>query len=199
MPINSQAADYAFDLRQRLPQIPKMKTPSHRVISALQKIDSRIQSSGFREAVLSAIFKDAVEEYFGFGSDEYGWKVVSRLQRRFGIRHARKVLNKRCDSLYCWKYRDGSFLPDGYLIDAENRTIVCYEVEDSLHLYRGRLIKYSNSWWNLEALCWDLHLIAYDIWGHPRIIDILAFDCMDMVDNPPNQSLKPTPPSGGAA
>lgn len=61
-------------------------------------------------------------------------------------------------------------IPDAFLIDKERRTIVCYEIEDTHPLNPRSIVAYGRVWSTLEYIYWDLHLIAYDPYGHPRCI-----------------------------
>ena len=48
--------------------------------------------------------------------------------------------------------------------------MVCYEVEDTNPMNPHSLMRYADAWWTLDAIYWDLHLLAYDIYGHPHVI-----------------------------
>jgi hypothetical protein len=117
--------------------------------------------------VLKAIFKDALAGEFM--NECYGTAVIARLERRFGKAKANKILCKHCEILDAWKERC-RFIPDAYLIDHDQRTVVCYEIEDWNPMHPHALMRYADAWWTLEAIEWDLHLITYDIYGHPREI-----------------------------
>src|SRR6267378_8189157 len=76
------------------------RTSSHRVVAALQALDSRIQTMEFRSTVLDAIFEHAVVQHFDDVHDEtYGTRLLDRLKRRYGIKRTREVLIDRCDVL----------------------------------------------------------------------------------------------------
>lgn len=144
-------------------------TPSKRVVRALRTVRSDIATHGFRKNVLDAIFQD------GYASDyldeDYRERLLQRLIRWFGKKKARRMLVAGCEILDSWSNRDSRFVPDAYLIDSENKTVVCYEIEDSHHLNPFSIREYGAAWWTLEYIFWDLHLIAYDIYGNPRIIE----------------------------
>jgi hypothetical protein len=100
----------------------------------------------------------------------YAERLIARAERRFGKLKARKLLFERSEILQTWQHRDAKFVPDAYLIDKEKKTVVCYEVEDHHPLNPFSIGEYAAAWWTLEYIYWDLHLIAYDIFGNPRII-----------------------------
>ena len=142
-------------------------TPSSAVVTALQKACPEIQKAGFRQRVLDAIWDDAVAEALGGGN--YQERYTRRL-RRWTKRNTRSHLIKHCEILDTWLHRDSRFVPDAYLIDKSEKTVVCYEVEDSHPLNPRSIGEYGAAWWCLEYIYWDLHLIAYDIYGNPRIV-----------------------------
>lgn len=143
-------------------------SPSHRVVRALQALDSRIVTTGLRSKVLAAIFDHALVQHFN-DDDGYVRRLVARLERRYGKKRTRRLLLDRCDMLKTWRYRDARFRPDALLIDIPNWTVVCYEVEDTHPLNPYSIAEYAAAWHNLDYISWDLHLIAYDIYGHPRV------------------------------
>jgi hypothetical protein len=149
------------------------RSPSHRVVSALQGLNPRIQTKGFRSAVLDAIFEHAVVEHFDDVDDEaYGRRLLDRLKRRYGAKRTRELLVDRCDVLNTWRHRDARFRPDAFLVDAPNWTVVCYEIEDTHPLNSRSILEYAAAWWCLDYIYWDLHLISYDIYGHHRVHDL---------------------------
>lgn len=77
-----------------------------------------------------------------------------------------------CEILESWRARDSNFIPDAYLIDKDSRTVVCYEIEDQHHLNLNSIGTYGAAWWTLEYIYWNLHLIAYDIYGNSRIVNL---------------------------
>jgi len=146
------------------------RTPSHRVAAALQARDPRIQTTEFRSTVFDAIFEHAVVEHFDDVDDEtYGRRLLDRLNRRYGSKRTRELLVERCDVLNTWRHRDARFRPDGFLVDAEKWTVVCYEIEDTHPMNPNSILEYAAAWWCLDYIYWDLHLISYDIYGHPRV------------------------------
>ena len=150
-------------------------------------IKPEICTKRFASKVLDAIFNDGVEEELF--NENYRTRYVRRLNRWFGKSGAKRLLIKRCEILDCWKNSDSGFVPDAFLIDPENKTIVCYEVEDHHPLNPFSVGRYSNAWWTLEYIYWDLHLIAYDIYGNARVIafpssDFLSREVRDR-RNPP--------------
>lgn len=168
-PYNTAASDYAWQLSGHISRkLESGSSPSKRVIQALQKSDPRVRTVGFRRTVLDAIYFDGVNS--GYDDENYSKRLIDRVIRRYGKRVAYRILIKRSEILETWKHRDATMVPDAYLIDEANKTIVCYEVEDSHPLNINSIGGYSAAWWNLEYIYWDLHLIAYDIYGHPRCI-----------------------------
>jgi hypothetical protein len=144
------------------------RSPSHRVVRALQAIDPRVRTTGFRSTVLNAIFDHALIEHY-HDDEKYVKKLVARLERRYGKTRTRRLLIERCDILNTWRYRDARFIPDAFLVDAPNWTVICYEVEDTHPLNTASIAEYAAAWHNLDYIHWDLHLISYDIYGHPRV------------------------------
>jgi len=160
---------YVVDIVGRgLLSIAPGRSPSHRVVHALQAADPRILTSGFRSTVLNAIFEHGVAEHFNDDDDRVK-KLVPRLERRFGKKRARRLLIDHCDILHTWRHRDARFIPDAFLVDAANWTVVCYEVEDTHPLNPWSIQEYAAAWHNLDYIYWDLHLISYDVYGHPRV------------------------------
>lgn len=167
--INTAPEDYIISLTGKVMRAEQLgKTPSEQIIYSLQANNPKIATKGFYKAVLNSILEDALKQEFF--DDKYRQKLVTRLERRFGKLRTRRVLIEQCDILYSWKHRNSRFVPDAFLLDAENRTIVCYEVEDSHPLNLYSIKKYADAWWTLNYIYWDIHLITYDIYGHPRII-----------------------------
>jgi hypothetical protein len=148
-------------------------TPSDRIVRLLQQTDPRIVKYRFNSAVGAALSKDALVDIY---SDDRAKAdaILKRAERRFGKTRLRELLRRKSELLG----RIGTPLPDAYMIDDQNGTVVCYEIEDTNSLKADVLIRYSNLWSILEYLAWDLHLIAYDIYGHHRIV--LPFDAAVM-------------------
>lgn len=191
--LNTHVHEYQIDIYRFLLARPREgESPSAHVVRALMLADPRVQMRGFREAVLNAIFEDGVNEHF---LDEIrAEKLISRAKRRFGSKRTRRLLIDRCDILTTWKYRDANFVPDAYLIDPENKTVVCYEVEDSHHLNLYSIRERAAAWWNLEYIYWDFHLIAYDIVGNSRIFRFPVTDSIAQLLQDLKKSQKAHPP-----
>jgi hypothetical protein len=164
-PPDSYVLDIVGNIRPK--DLPKL-SPSHRVVHALQALDSRIVHTGFRSTVLNAIFDCAVVQHFN-DDEDYVKRLVPRLERRYGKKRTRALLIGRCDILNTWRYRDAGFRPDAFLVDIPNWTVVCYEVEDTHPMNPHSIEAYVAAWYNLDYIYWDLHLISYDIYGHPRV------------------------------
>lgn len=165
---NSDPVNYVTELTGIVLTIPSAGiTPSMRVIRALQSVRPEIKTKGFRKNVRDAIFYDTVEQEFS--DDKYRERYLRRLYRWTG-KNAICHLQKRCEILDTWINRDSQLRPDAYLVDKERCTVVCYEVEDSHPLNPFIIGKYAAAWWTLEYIYWNLHLIAYDIYGNYRII-----------------------------
>lgn len=165
---NTIATEYVFEIADHLLNVDKTLSPSYRVIRALQKADPRVRTHRFSKSVLGAIFMDGV--YNDFVDHAYADRLVVRARQLWGRKRAEQVFVNRCEILETWKNRDGKIVPDAHLIDAERRTIVCYEVEDAHPLNRDSLSAYARAWWTLDYVYWNLHLIAYDICGNARLI-----------------------------
>ena len=145
-------------------------SPSDRVVRALQAVDPRIDTRKFRAKVFDAIYLHALGELFNPDDDDhYVERLVSRLERRYGKKHARHLLLERCEILESWQHRDATFRPDAFLIDPANWTVVCYEVEDTHPLNPYSIEEYVAAWWCLDYIYWDFHLISYDIYGQHRV------------------------------
>ena len=141
-------------------------TPSNRVVKALQGACPSVRTIGFKKEVLKAIYEDACEDL----PKEWRDKYLRRLKRWTGPGYL-KHFYQRFEILASWKERY-AVVPDAYFIDAANKTVVCFEIEDHHHLKRHKIERYGGAWWCLEYIFWDLHLIAYDIYGNPRIIEL---------------------------
>lgn len=160
---------YVMNVGETLRQISEERlTQSQKIVRALQILRPEISSKGFRKRVQEAIYVDAI------GSDHpdpgYAERLIARAERRFGKLKSRKLLFERSEILQTWKDRDAKFVPDAYLIDKDKKTVVCYEVEDHHPLNPFSIGEYAAAWWALEYIYWDLHLIAYDVFGNARII-----------------------------
>lgn len=167
-PYNTAPQDYIVDLAGRVRTIPSGDyTPSRRVALALQATDSRITTKGFRKAVTEAIFADTVEQEYP--NKNYRERFVRRLDK-WTQKKSKATLLDRCEILESWRKRDSRFVPDAYLVDKKHRTVVCYEIEDRHPLNPFSVGAYAAAWWTLEYIYWDLHLIAYDIYGNHRVI-----------------------------
>jgi hypothetical protein len=168
-PYNTDPHNYVIDLRGKVRTVAHPNiTPSKRVVLALKSARTDIRTNGFRKGVLDAIFDDALKEEFS--DKEYREKFLRRLNR-WAKPSKRRILLERCETLAMWR-RDGCFVPDAYLIDRDKKTVVCYEIEDRHPLNPFSVAGYGAAWWTLEYIYWDLHLIAYDIYGNPRVVDL---------------------------
>ena len=144
MSTNTLAEDYVMTLQRILrPSVPDLQTRSKALVKSLQLLNPKIQTKGFKLAVPSAIFEDGVN--YDYPSADYSVKLGQRLERRFGKRLTRQLLCKHCEILHDWVNRDCRFVPDAYLIDADKRTIVCYEIEDTHPLTRHSILKYGDA------------------------------------------------------
>src|SRR5437879_282523 len=78
-------------------------SPSDRLVRALQVLDPRIQTRGFRAKVFDAIYMHALGELFNPDDDEeYVNRLVPRLERRYGKKRAGQLLLQRCEILDSW-------------------------------------------------------------------------------------------------
>ena len=170
-PHNTEPSRYIIDVRgHMLTDVGSNITASNKLVLLLQSQRDGIETKRFRKNVLDAIFDDVLSEHYG--DVEYAMKIKNRAIRRFGKKKAIDNIIQRSEILDSWKNRDSRFIPDAYYIDLERKTIVCYEVEDTHPLNPFSIGKYAAAWWTLEYIYWDLHLIAYDIYGNPRIIQL---------------------------
>jgi len=166
-PYNAHPEDYLTNVSL---EVAKSKiddfTPSKRVVRALQAARPGVRIAGFKKEVLNAIFDDACSD----APKEWRDKYLRRLKRRTGPGYL-KHFYERFEILASWKERY-ALVPDAYLIDSDKKTVVCFEVEDQHHLSPIKVERYGGAWWCLEYIFWDLHLISYDIYGNPRIIEL---------------------------
>lgn len=166
-PYNSDPEDYAANLCREVSRITaEDHTPSKRVVMALQAAMPNVMTAGFKAKVLDAITEDACEGK----SKEWRSKYLRRLKRWTGPDY-QQHFNNQFEILASWRERF-PIVPDAYLIDAQKKTVVCFEVEDQHHLKLVKVEHYGGAWWCLEYIYWDLHLIAYDIYGNPRVIEL---------------------------
>lgn len=56
-------------------------------------------------------------------------------------------------------------LPDALLIDAENWIAYFLEIEDTNPLNEARIDQYTEAWWTLDMVEWDLRLVVADRYG----------------------------------
>lgn len=168
-PYNTSPHDYVVNITGLVRSVPDGDyTPSKQVILALQAADFRIATRGFRKAVTEAIFRDTIEQ--DYPEKSYRERFIRRLDK-WTKKKSTTVLLDKCEILETWRKRDSRFIPDAYLVDSKKRTIVCYEVEDHHPLNPFSIGEYGAAWWTLEYIYWDLHLIAYDIYGNHRVIN----------------------------
>jgi len=173
-PYNTDPMDYVVDLSGLVRQTPVGDyTPSKRVILALQQANQNIKTIGFRKHVTDAIFDDAVEQNYPI--KDYRDKLIRRLDK-WTKNKSKKVLLEKCEILEAWRKRNPRFVPDAYLIDKERRAIICFEIEDWNHISPFKIFAYGVAWWALEYIYWDIHLIAYDIYGNYRVVSLPESD-----------------------
>lgn len=180
---------YVVNVTEALRQISdEGLTQSQKIVRALQIVCPEVATKGFRKRVQEAMYIDAIgSDYTDPGYTE---RLIARAERRFGKHRARKFLFDRSEVLQTWKNRDAKFVPDAYLIDKSKKTVVCYEVEDHHPLNPFSIGEYAAAWWTLEYIYWDLHLIAYDVFGNPRIIafpssEFIAYELRKIRRRPP--------------
>lgn len=179
-PYNTYAENYATNVSASVAKLAVDDlTPSKRVVQALQAARPAVRTTGFKREVLKAIFDDACDDV----SKEWRDKYIRRLKRWTGPGYL-SYFYERFEILASWKQRY-PLVPDAYLVDAANKTVVCFEVEDQHHLSSVKVEHYGGAWWCLEYIFWDLHLISYDIYGNPRIIELpdSSFAAKLLLDN----------------
>ena len=161
--------DYVLNVAEAIRQVKDQSlTQSQRIIRAFGIVRAEVKTHGFRRKVQEAIFRDAVAS--DYSDPKYVERLIARAESHFGKIKAKKLFTERSEILQSWHHRDVKFVPDAYLIDPDKRTVVCYEVEDHHPLNSFTIGKYADAWWTLEYIYWDLHLIAYDVFGNARII-----------------------------
>src|SRR3954470_3372840 len=75
---------------------------SHRIVRALQAVDSRIATNRFRSTVLDAIFEHAIVQHLN-DDEQYAKTVIAKLERRWGKKRARNFFINYCDILQTWR------------------------------------------------------------------------------------------------
>lgn len=166
-PYNTSPENYAKNISPNVADLAIGNlTPSKRVVLALQAACPGVRTTGFKKEVLKAILDDACNSE----SIEWREKYLRRLKRWTGRRYLSHFY-ERFEILASWKQRY-RVVPDAYLIDAANKTVVCFEIEDQHHLNPIKVEHYGGAWWCLEYIYWDFHLVSYDIYGNPRIIEL---------------------------
>ena len=165
---NTAATDFLIDTTY-LGRFPRNEgeTASNWIIRYFQSIDARVTKYGFKQNLLAAIAKDSIAEDHG---DRYAEAYIRRLSKWCRKKDQKKHLYRKTDILDSLNIDRVKIVPDGHLIDVKKKTVVCYELEDKHPLNDNSIAKYSKLWWALEYIYWDLHLIAYDVWGNHRII-----------------------------
>jgi hypothetical protein len=75
---------------------------------------------------------------------------------------------------WCWKHLwRPSFVPDLWDIDAENRNIYLFEIEDTSRLTSLKLSRLVDFWWSMDNEGWDVHVTVFDRYGlHPQCINL---------------------------
>jgi hypothetical protein len=163
--VNTRPDDYVL----RLKAVPSAgpSSRSNRIVDLLRQADARIAPGReFHASVRNAIFDDALRLHY-MNDEPFASAVYARAIRRWGKQSTRIRVGHCCEALITWN--ECKFVPDAYLIDAERASIVCYEIEDTHPINHSSILAYGYAWWALNEIYWDLHLIAYDIYGHARI------------------------------
>jgi hypothetical protein len=95
---NTEPEEYVLDVLSLIYErtVGLGLTPSHQVVAALQHVDERVQTLGFRRAVLDAIFDDALDH--DYGDAVHIAKLQADLLRRFGAKRTREILIHRVES-----------------------------------------------------------------------------------------------------
>lgn len=85
-------------------------------------------------------------------------------------------------------------IPDAYLIDAERKTVVAYEIEDG-HITRNeKMERYADLWWAVDNSGWHLGLVFVDRWGnYAHAMDVGDF-ALELVVHQARQSGNPADP-----
>jgi hypothetical protein len=90
---------------------------------------------------------------------------------------------------WCWtELWRPSFIPDLWYVDAENRVVHVFEIEDTWPLTSEKLSKLVHFWWSMDNECWNVHCTVFDRYGlQPRRIPLqrAAFLEMDVDTNSP--------------
>lgn len=83
---------------------------------------------------------------------------------------------------WCWEnlWRP-SFVPDLWYVDAENRDIHIFEIEDTSPLTPVKLSKLVGFWWSMDNECWDVNCTVFDRYGlQPRGINLQRAAFLEM-------------------
>lgn len=143
---HQQAIDYIDLIESYAPYLLDCLGTHASCISALCKSNPEIKTKGFKKETVQSLWRNHTED------------------RPIDM-----------EALESWQDQI-NFIPDAFLIDDNNRIVVCYEVEVNHPLTKNKskkLRQYINAWWILDYQYWDLQLVSYDGYGNPRIVDIL--------------------------
>lgn len=125
-------------------------TPHNAVVSTILAQHPTARKRGFKKAVLEAVRQDAIEHGY---LDE----VVDQFSGSNSVR----------------------IVPDAYLIDSQEKTVVFFEVEDNSRLTPEKLHEYANTALCLDGIQWELVLVSFDIYLNGRVIDLGMFLAAD--------------------
>jgi hypothetical protein len=165
--LNTEPSAYAFDLFADIKHAPNRKATPSQIVQKVLLSRENVHSLGFNRALLRATIDDAIEE-------DRGEAYLRRLNKWVGARTKLRSASENIALLSEVKYYGSRIVPDAFLLCPSKKTVVCYEVEDRHALPARTLSNYLQLWFALEYLYWDLHLISYDTFGNPRIIEVLS-------------------------
>jgi hypothetical protein len=83
-------------------------------------------------------------------------------------------------------------IPDGYVIDHENRAVIVFEVEDTHPMNREKLSKYWWLWWVLDEYFWSLVVVVCDRYGRGGAIDLYELGMAHDQDKMTKRGAKPS-------
>jgi hypothetical protein len=73
-----------------------------------------------------------------------------------------------------WKLR---FIPDLWWIDAPEKAIHPFEIEDTHSLTQKKLLQLHDYWWSMDGIGWSLTLTVFDRCGlNPRPLDLTKYE-----------------------
>ena len=67
-------------------------------------------------------------------------------------------------------------IPDAYVIDEHEKTVIVYEVEDTSRIDNTKMGSYVDLSWILDEEFWGLCLVVVDRWGNANAVEPFMLD-----------------------